>query len=344
MSELKELFDMVTNKTEPESSAWQEQERRQRKRTGRRRAAAFTAAAAIVVGAVVAALLAHARGEGQPMQSSPPPAVFSASASLVAVDVATGAQAQVLSDIASFRPAVSPDGMQIAFVRTVEGKEQLFVANIDGTDPQQLTGLKGQPGCGCGAFDPTWSPDGEQLAYSGTNVFGNQGIYVMTIATGEVDLLTHEIGDAFEVTPDWAPGGRQIAYAGGSWQEEPPGSGQIYAIPVKGSRSASLLADQAGAVDPSWDPTGSSIVYTANVKGGTALFTTSINNTQPPRRLTDGADDGSPTWSPDGTRIAFVRGTDIAILTVATGAVQTFGTGGDPEWSADGTALYVWQS
>ena len=32
MAELKEIFEMVTNKTEPDVDAWQEQEQRQRRR------------------------------------------------------------------------------------------------------------------------------------------------------------------------------------------------------------------------------------------------------------------------------------------------------------------------
>ncbi len=346
MSDLKELFDMVTNKTEPDVDAWREQEQRQRKRGNSRRAAAFAAAAVIAAGAVVAAVLAQGRGQGQPMQSSPPPGIASPGASLVAIDVTSGAQTELVSDIAAFRPAASPDGTQIAFERSVKGKTQIFVADADGTNARQVTGRKGQAGCGCGAFDPTWSPDGTQLAYSGTNGFGNRGIYLMTLATGETRLLTHEIGDAFEVTPSWAPRSDRIAYAGGGWQEEPAGGGQIYAIPVEGTRPPFLLlADRPGAVDPSWDPSGTSIVFTANVKGGTALFVASTDGSNDrPRRLTDATDDASPSWSPDGTQVAFVRGTDIAVLTIATGEVRTLGTGGDPAWSPDGTTIYAWQA
>jgi TolB protein len=346
VSDLKELFDMVTNKTEPDIDAWQEQEQRQRRRGTGRRAAAFAAVAVIAVVAIVAAVLAQGSEQGQPMISStPPPVVTPGSSSLVAIDVASGAQTQLLSDVAAFRAAVSPDGTRIAFDRTVKGKAQIFVADVDGTNARQLTGLKGQAGCGCGAFDPTWSPDGTQLAYSGTNGFGNRGIFVQTVATGDIRLLTHESGDAFEVTPSWSPRGGRIAYAAGGWQEEPAGSGLIYTMPVQGKRPPYLLlADRTGAIDPSWDPTGTSVVFTANVKGGTALFTATTDVSEPPQRLTDGTDDDSPAWSPDGTQVAFVRGTDVVVLTVATGEVRVLGTGGDPAWSPDGQTIYAWQA
>ena len=62
------------------------------------------------------------------------------------------------------------------------------------------------------------------------------------------------------------------------------------------------------------------------------------------RRLTDGTGDAAAAWSPDGTQIAFVRGNEIALLTVASGEVRTLGTGGDPAWSPDGTTIYAWQT
>jgi Tol biopolymer transport system component len=345
VSDLKELFDMVTTQTEPDVDAWRELERRQRRRANGRRAAAFTVAAAVAIGAIIAAVVAQGGGPVQPLDSSTPPPVVSTGASLVAIDVATGVQTALIPDVAAFRPAVSPDGMQIAFERSVRGKTQIFLAGIDGTNAQQLTGRKGQAGCGCGAFDPTWSPDGTQVAYSGTNGFGNRGIYVMTLATGKARLLTHESGDSFEVSPAWSPGGAQIAYAAGGWQEEPAGSGLIYVTPVAGRRPPFLLiADRNGAVDPSWGPDRSSIVFTADVRGGTALFTASTDVNVEPRRLTDATEDSSPAWSPDGTQVAFVRGTDVAVLTVATGEVRILGTGGDPAWSPDGSTIYAWRA
>jgi Tol biopolymer transport system component len=332
---------MVTNKVEPEREAWREQEERQRARARARRNAAFAVAAAIVVLAVVAAMAIRGEEKGTPVGPTPPPMP---SESLVAFDVVTGTSTAVLSDVAAFRPAVSPDGQRIAFERDVQGKTQIFVADIDGTNVEQLTGLKGQPGCGCGAFDPTWSPDGEQLAYSGTNVFGNRGIFVLTVATGDARLLTHEGGGSFEVTPSWSPDGNSIAYAGGSWQAEPSGSGQLYRMPVSGRRPPYLLlANQPGAIDPSWAPDGGSIVFTADVKGGTSLFTAPIDLSHR-SRLTDGTDDSSPSWSPDGTQVAFVRGTDVVVLTVSTGQVRVLGTGGDPAWSPDGSTIYAWHA
>jgi hypothetical protein len=54
MSELREVFEMVTNQTEPDLDAWMEQERRQRRKNRNRKLGALAVAAAIgIVGAVV---------------------------------------------------------------------------------------------------------------------------------------------------------------------------------------------------------------------------------------------------------------------------------------------------
>lgn len=58
------------------------------------------------------------------------------------------------------QPAWSPDGKQLAFVRAVEGKPQVFVLSFEGGEPVQYTKHK------YGASAPKWSPDGKQLLFA----------------------------------------------------------------------------------------------------------------------------------------------------------------------------------
>ena len=57
-------------------------------------------------------------------------------------------------------PTWSPDGKQLAFVRTVDTKPQIFLLSFDGGEPMQLTKFK------YGAGTPKWSPDGKQILFS----------------------------------------------------------------------------------------------------------------------------------------------------------------------------------
>lgn len=58
------------------------------------------------------------------------------------------------------QPAWSPDGSQLAFVRTVEDKPQIFLLSLSGGEPQQLTSFKH------GVSNPQWSPDGKKLLFT----------------------------------------------------------------------------------------------------------------------------------------------------------------------------------
>ena len=58
------------------------------------------------------------------------------------------------------QPAWSPDGKQLAFVRSVDGKSQIFILSLTGGEAMQLTKLK------YGATAPRFSPDGKQIAFA----------------------------------------------------------------------------------------------------------------------------------------------------------------------------------
>lgn len=58
------------------------------------------------------------------------------------------------------QPAWSPDGKQLAFVRAVDGKPQVFLLPLDGGEPLQLTRFR------YGASSPKWSPDGKEVLFA----------------------------------------------------------------------------------------------------------------------------------------------------------------------------------
>jgi dipeptidyl aminopeptidase/acylaminoacyl peptidase len=60
----------------------------------------------------------------------------------------------------STQPAISADGKQIAFVRIVEMKPQIFLLSLDGGEAIQLTKSK------YGAANPRWSPNNQNILFS----------------------------------------------------------------------------------------------------------------------------------------------------------------------------------
>jgi hypothetical protein len=73
MSELREVFEMVTKQTEPDVDAWREQERRQRRASRNRRLSALALVAAIGIVAVIVVIRAVDDGTGTQPGGQPTP-------------------------------------------------------------------------------------------------------------------------------------------------------------------------------------------------------------------------------------------------------------------------------
>lgn len=99
-------------------------------------------------------------------------------------------------------PAVSPDGTRIAFVRTVDGFDQIFVQASDGsgTAVQETTGATEH-------YSPSWRPDGTGLFYSNTptyQTFANLVAHQLTFSGGgTTDTVVP--GGLFDITQQPLP-------------------------------------------------------------------------------------------------------------------------------------------
>jgi Tol biopolymer transport system component len=89
-------------------------------------------------------------------------------------------------------PAWSPDGKQIAFTSTRDGRPQIYVmpapgssldANTAGSAPRRVSQV------GAADFSPTWSPDGNWIAFASYRD-GSTDIYIMDLSGGNVTRLT----------------------------------------------------------------------------------------------------------------------------------------------------------
>ncbi len=97
------------------------------------------------------------------------------------------------------KAAVSPDGSKVVFSRRGEQSKEIYVANRDGTNPQQLTDNKAID------YAATWSPDGSQIVFCSTRS-GIHQIFEMDSDGKNVRQLTRAKN-----------GARHPKYSAGHW-------------------------------------------------------------------------------------------------------------------------------
>jgi len=121
---------------------------------------------------------------------------------------------QPLSDHATASdrtPRWSPDGMLIAFVRRLDGRDVIALASADGAAPVAAELLTWSA-----AHDrePSWSRDGLFLAFTRKLNDGpeHNDIVVFILATGEIKNLTGEKTPAIRHSLDWVPGRNLVAF------------------------------------------------------------------------------------------------------------------------------------
>jgi len=192
-----------------------------------------------------------------------------------------GSDATPVTGLYGHSQAWSPDGSQIAFsaVGTSDDHFDLFVANIDGSEQQQII-ARGD--------NPVWSPDGKQLAYTS---FANNtlGLYVMN-TDGSQNLKLDDMGSH----PSWSPDGSKIAYT----------LTGIWIINTDGSGKTEL---SASGQDPAWSPDGAYIAYMENdPKKDAGIYLIKPDGSGKRLMVSSKYGASGPAWSPDSSMIAYM--------------------------------------
>ena len=226
------------------------------------------------------------------------------------------------------RPALSPDGKQIAFAAVGD----IYVMPVGGK-PVNITKDAALD------TDPAWSPDGSQLAYSSDKDSEHLQLWIRDMKSGQsrrvTNLTTQPQGAA------WSPDGKRIAFfdVDGMWRVA-----QMSVLDIASGTVTKVHESLPQPGAPTWSPDGKRLAL-AGIAPMTKRFREGTNQILTiPASVVSGfsrtaesrTDDGDkwyapvpmlsidsrggcgPAWSPDGTKMAAIYEGVLAVWPVAT--------------------------
>jgi serine/threonine protein kinase len=223
---------------------------------------------------------------------------FSKKSNLYALDMKVSKERQLTNfSTAVLRDrnfAVSPDERRIAYFDVLDNQADIWVSQIDGSNPTRITNDQARD------WNPHWHPDGKRIIYNSERG-GIAQIFFVRLDRGVPRQLT--FSDVGNNLADISSDGARILY------ENSRDESDLWSVQI-GNRKNTPVTTDVGvefAPDPSAD--GKKIVYQGS-KVEAKIWSTDIisrdlgANARPSRLATNGY---RPQWSRDGNRLAFVR-------------------------------------
>jgi dipeptidyl aminopeptidase/acylaminoacyl peptidase len=214
--------------------------------------------------------------------------------------------AQVLSAPFASDLAAGPDGRRIAWIGTVDGRRNVYVAEAPTWEARQLTRYTADDGQELGGL--VWSPDANAVLYarggdrSAAGEVPNpassprgaqQEVWLAALANG----TPRRLGEGSEPVP--SPTGERVAYLLRD---------TAWVAPLGGPGSAHILFRARGLTSAlAWSPDGVRVAFVSD-RGDHAFIGIYDADRDSILYLAPSVDrDALPRWSPDGRQVAFVR-------------------------------------
>lgn len=239
----------------------------------------------------------------------------------------TGGEAKLILGGPAYevQPRFSPDGTRIAFTSDRDGLDNLWVVDVDGSNPRQITKERERQ-----VNSPIWTPDGQYLIgrkhYRNTRSLGSGEMWLYHVGGGSgLQLTKRRNWEQNAGEPEISPDGRYLYYSedispGGGFQYNRNPHAGIYAIRRLDRRTGeteTFIAGPGGAVRPRLSPDGKTLAYVKRIGLKSVLMLQDVESGRE-RALFDGLDhDQQEAWAIFGVYPSFA-------------------------WMPDGKAIVIW--
>jgi len=144
----------------------------------------------------------------------------------------------------------SPDGAKIAFVSDLDGEDEVYLVNQDGSShPEQLT-----HGFQAMLYAPEWAADGKRIAFSDKD----GKLFVLTLDGKKITQVARDSGGNLR-DYTWSQDGGHLAFT----LSNPNGFRSIYIWSVNDGQVHRITNDLFDSGDLAWDPDGNYLYYIA---------------------------------------------------------------------------------
>jgi TolB protein len=218
---------------------------------------------------------------------------------------------------------------KIAFKGQEGSNGEIFVADFDGFNPQQVT--KDNTIVAAPCFVP-----GQLALYYTSYKLNHPDIFYQNLSTGARKIFARYGGS--NMSPAVSPDGNKVAMilSKDGWTD-------LYVCNADGTELRRLTKSPQDESSPCWSPDGQWICYASKDAERRSLSKIHVSGGQPHRIPTNLV--GNPTepdWSPDGKWIAFTsQSRDFAICIVPSsgGDATVLAAGEDPSWAPNSRTL-----